>query len=37
MGPNGLVARHDYFGIFASDISRRPRDVAGDKLQVRGC
>lgn len=34
MGPNGLVARHDLVGVYATKASRRPRDVAGDKLQV---
>ena len=34
LGVNGMVARHDYFGIFATEASRKPRDVAGDKLQV---
>lgn len=34
-GANGLVARHDYYGAYAAADSRVPRDVAGDKLQVR--
>jgi hypothetical protein len=34
VGPNGLAARHDYFGVFATQASRRPRDVAGEKLQA---
>ncbi|MEW5304838.1 MAG: hypothetical protein WDW36_007421 [Sanguina aurantia] len=33
-GCNGLIARHDYLGIYATKASRAPRDVAGTKLQV---
>ncbi|EFJ48005.1 hypothetical protein VOLCADRAFT_117761 [Volvox carteri f. nagariensis] len=35
MGPNGQVARYGYAGIFATPSSRRPRDVAGERLQVQ--
>ena len=36
-GANGLLARHDYFGVFATKTSRQPRDVAGQTLQVFVC
>uniref|UniRef100_A0A7S0RKX6 DEX1 C-terminal domain-containing protein n=1 Tax=Chlamydomonas leiostraca TaxID=1034604 RepID=A0A7S0RKX6_9CHLO len=34
MGGNGMVARHDLVGIYATQASRAPRDVAGDRLAV---
>lgn len=34
-GLNGQVARWNHFGIYAGLVSRQPRDVAGQKLQVR--
>ncbi|GFR46133.1 hypothetical protein Agub_g7648 [Astrephomene gubernaculifera] len=34
LGPNGQVARYGYVGISATGPSRRPRDVAGERLQV---
>ena len=30
-----MVARHDYYGVYAVASSRRPRDIAGDKLQIK--
>ena len=36
MGANGMVARHDLVGVYATAASRAPRDVAGEKLQVGG-
>jgi hypothetical protein len=33
-GLNGQVARWNHFGIYAGLVSRQPRDVAGQKLQV---
>jgi hypothetical protein len=33
-GPNGLLARHDLVGVYATESARRPRDVAGQTLQV---
>ncbi|KAL6763316.1 hypothetical protein V8C86DRAFT_347755 [Haematococcus lacustris] len=35
MGPNGMLARHDLVGIYATQATRKPRDVAGQKLQVK--
>lgn len=35
MGPNLMLARHDYLGVYASLSSRQPRDVAGEKLQIK--
>mmetsp|Transcript_4558 Transcript_4558/g.9807 ORF Transcript_4558/g.9807 Transcript_4558/m.9807 type:complete len:1070 (-) Transcript_4558:202-3411(-) len=35
MGPNAMLARHDYFGAYATKPTRQPRDVAGDKLRVQ--
>jgi hypothetical protein len=32
---NGLMARHDYYGAYATVASRAPRDVAGDKLKLQ--
>lgn len=34
-GVNGMVARHDYYGVYATASSRRPRDIAGDKLAIK--
>ncbi len=35
LGPNGMVARHDLVGIYATKASRRPRDVPGERLHVQ--
>ncbi|KAF5841733.1 hypothetical protein DUNSADRAFT_11513 [Dunaliella salina] len=35
LGPNGMLARHDLVGVYATASSRMPRDVAGDKLEVQ--
>ncbi|PNH00541.1 hypothetical protein TSOC_013631, partial [Tetrabaena socialis] len=35
LGPNGQVSRYGYVGIYATPASRRPRDVAGERLQVQ--
>ncbi|KXZ42251.1 hypothetical protein GPECTOR_175g219 [Gonium pectorale] len=35
LGPNGGVARYGYVGIYATPAARRPRDVAGQRLQVQ--
>jgi hypothetical protein len=35
MGPNGMVARHDLVGVYATQATRQPRDIAGEKLQAR--
>lgn len=32
---NGLVARYDYYGVYATAASREPRDIAGEKLPVK--
>ena len=35
MGPNSMMARHDYFGVYAAPASRVARDVAGEKLHLK--
>ena len=35
LAANGMTARHDYFGIYASKASRQARDVAGEKLHLQ--
>ncbi|GAX73269.1 hypothetical protein CEUSTIGMA_g723.t1 [Chlamydomonas eustigma] len=35
LAANGLTARHDYFGVYASKTSRQARDVAGEKLHLQ--
>lgn len=35
MGPNSMMARHDYFGVYAAPASREARDVAGEKLHLK--